>query len=267
VAISAPANNSKLDLFAPITFSGTASDLEDGDLSASLTWSSDLDGVIGSGASFTTTTLSEGRHRITASVSDSGGLADSAVLSRVEVKANGNPPANASPVVTITAPTDGTVLPTGATIAFAGNATDAEDGLLTIGLAWSSNIDGAIGAGGGFSATLSDGVHTITASVNDSGGRNGSDSVSITVGNPPPQTDTVTIDKAQWDSRNGEMSIEGTASNGAAVLTATFGTRTEAVFNDAGRFRVTIIGVAANPGTVTVTSNGGGSDTAAVSTK
>ena len=51
---------------------GTATD-EDGDLAASLAWSSSLDGAIGSGASFSTTTLSLGSHTITASVTDSGG--------------------------------------------------------------------------------------------------------------------------------------------------------------------------------------------------
>ena len=44
---------------------------------------------------------------------------------------------------------------------FAGKATDAEDGGLTAGLAWT---DGAIGSGGSFS-TLSVGAHTITAAV------------------------------------------------------------------------------------------------------
>ncbi len=87
-----------------------------------------------------------------------------------------------SPVVTITAPLDGDTFASGASIAFAGTATDAEDGDLTASLAWTSSIDGAIGAGGGFSTILSDGSHTISASVTDSDGRAGSDAISITVG-------------------------------------------------------------------------------------
>ncbi|MGW8282322.1 MAG: hypothetical protein ACWGON_03375, partial [Gemmatimonadota bacterium] len=58
----------------PITFSGTATDVEDGDLSASLVWTSNRDGQIGTGASFTTSSLSLGTHTVTASVFDLGGL-------------------------------------------------------------------------------------------------------------------------------------------------------------------------------------------------
>jgi len=54
-----------------ITFTGTASDPEDGILTSSIIWSSDLDGVIGSGGSFKLSTLSVGTHTITASVKDS----------------------------------------------------------------------------------------------------------------------------------------------------------------------------------------------------
>jgi hypothetical protein len=57
-----------------VGFSGTATDAEDGNLSASLSWTSSLDGTIGSGASFATSTLSVGTHTVTASVTDSGGL-------------------------------------------------------------------------------------------------------------------------------------------------------------------------------------------------
>jgi hypothetical protein len=59
----------------PLSFAGGAIDLEDGDLSASLAWTSDLDGPIGTGASFTTSTLTEGTHEITATSIDSHGLA------------------------------------------------------------------------------------------------------------------------------------------------------------------------------------------------
>ncbi|MFQ5528520.1 MAG: M36 family metallopeptidase [Thermoanaerobaculia bacterium] len=269
VTITAPADNSKFDLFFPVTFSGTANDPEDGDISAGLAWTSDLDGAIGTGASFTTSSLSEGRHQITASVTDSGGLSASAVLARVEVKDNGNPPpGNATPVVTISAPADGSTFASGASISFAGTASDAEDGDLTAGLAWSSNLDGAIGTGGSFAAILSDGNHTVTASVTDTGGATGSDSIAITVGDPPPPpADSVTIAKALWDSGKAVLEIEGTASSAAATLTATFGARTEPVANDAGRFKEAFPNVTANPGTVTVTSSGGGSDTVPVEVK
>lgn len=77
VAISSPANNSTFTQGESVTFAGSAFDNEDGDLSASIAWTSSLDGGIGSGAGFSTSTLSVGTHVVTASVTDSGGLPDS----------------------------------------------------------------------------------------------------------------------------------------------------------------------------------------------
>jgi hypothetical protein len=91
-------------------------------------------------------------------------------------------PPNEAPVVTITSPTDGSTFDSGATITFEGTASDTEDGDLTASLVWTSDKDGQIGTGGSFSNKLSDGKHTITASVTDSGGASGSDSTNITVG-------------------------------------------------------------------------------------
>ncbi len=98
-----------------------------------------------------------------------------------------NPPANNTPTVSISSPADGATFANGALISFAGSANDIEDGDLSAGLSWSSNLDGAIGSGASFStAVLSEGVHVITAAATDSGGATGNTSVSITVGNPPP---------------------------------------------------------------------------------
>ncbi len=80
VTITAPANGSSFAQGASITFSGTANDAEDGNISASLTWTSSINGIIGSGASFSTSSLSAGNHTITASVTDSGGLPGSAQI-------------------------------------------------------------------------------------------------------------------------------------------------------------------------------------------
>ena len=46
----------------------------------SLSWRSNIDGVIGSGATFSTSTLSEGTHTITASVTENGGLPGSEAI-------------------------------------------------------------------------------------------------------------------------------------------------------------------------------------------
>ncbi len=103
---------------------------------------------------------------------------------------------NAPPEVSISSPEDGAIFDSGATINFSGTASDPEDGDLTSSMVWTSNIDGQIGTGGSFSTTLSDGIHTITASATDSSGASGSDSVNITVGTPPvpvgPSVDSIT---------------------------------------------------------------------------
>src|SRR5207245_2937584 len=64
---------------SPVTFSGTANDLEDGPLGARLVWTSDRDGTLGTGASITKA-LSPGPHRITAAVTDTGGLVGTATV-------------------------------------------------------------------------------------------------------------------------------------------------------------------------------------------
>jgi len=69
VSIDSPADGSTFDSGATISFSGTASDFEDGDLTANLVWTSSRDGEIGTGGSFSTT-LSDDEHTITAEVID-----------------------------------------------------------------------------------------------------------------------------------------------------------------------------------------------------
>jgi hypothetical protein len=72
-------------------------------------------------------------------------------------------------------------------------STDTEDGNVTSQLSWTSNLDGVIGNGGSFATSnLSEGTHTITASVSDSGGLSGSDSATISIGSSGGQT-TLTI--------------------------------------------------------------------------
>ncbi len=77
VTIESPADGASFASGETITITGTASDVEDGDLSASLSWSSSIDGFIGSGASVSTSSLSHGAHSITASVTDSDGATGS----------------------------------------------------------------------------------------------------------------------------------------------------------------------------------------------
>ncbi len=77
VAISSPANGSTFDSGVSINFTGSATDPEDGDLTASLTWKSSIDGPIGTGGNFSRN-LSDGEHTITAEVTDSDGATGNA---------------------------------------------------------------------------------------------------------------------------------------------------------------------------------------------
>lgn len=76
VTIDAPSDGATFSEGAVIDFGATASDPEDGDLTADLVWTSDLDGQIGTGGAFATT-LSLGTHTITVSVTDADGQSDS----------------------------------------------------------------------------------------------------------------------------------------------------------------------------------------------
>ena len=179
------------------------------------------------------------------------------------------PPGNTAPNVTIVAPANGTVIDQGQSLALAATASDAQDGDLTGQLSWFSDLDGALGTGGAVNALLSAGSHVITASVTDSGGLSALATVAVTVQvvtppPPPPTADQVTITKAEWAPSKNKLKIKGTVSDSGATLTATFGGQSFPVTNVGGTFKSSFRNVTANPGTVTVTSSGGGSDTRVV---
>jgi hypothetical protein len=88
---------------------------------------------------------------------------------------------NNAPTAAISSPLNNATYDFGGAVTFSGSANDAQDGNLTAAMRWTSNLDGQIGTGGSFSRTLSSGVHTITASVTDSGGVTASSQVTITV--------------------------------------------------------------------------------------
>ena len=114
---------------------------------------------------------------MTATATDSLGLPGTAQIGVTVTVA-----ANAAPVVTITSPADGSSFVAGQTVSFSGGASDAEDGDLTAGLAWSSDLDGSIGSGAGFStASLSVGSHIVTATATDSLGLPGTAQIGVTV--------------------------------------------------------------------------------------
>jgi hypothetical protein len=103
---------------------------------------------------------------------------------RASLVAGGGTP-NAAPVVSIGSPLNGQTFPAGTSVSFSASANDPEDGDLSGLISWSSSLDGALGGGASISAGLSIGSHTVTASATDSGGRNGSAAIAVTIAAPP----------------------------------------------------------------------------------
>jgi subtilisin family serine protease len=92
VTISSPGGGSSFASGATITFSGSATDTQDGSLTASMTWTSSLQGAIGTGGSFTRNNLVVGTHTITATAVDSGSLSTSSTVT-ITVTSASTPPA------------------------------------------------------------------------------------------------------------------------------------------------------------------------------
>ena len=142
-------------------------------------------------------------------VKDHGGL-QSTADSSIFVTQNELP--NNPPSLTITSPTDGASFDSRAGIIFSGSVSDPEDSDLTGSIVWTSNLDGQIGTGGSIGAILSDGTHTITASVTDSGSLTGNSSVTITVGSGEDSVNlTVTAYKTKGD-KHADLTWSGASS-------------------------------------------------------
>jgi hypothetical protein len=176
VTISSPSNGASYANGATVSFTGSASDTQDGSLTSALAWRSNIDGSIGLGGSFSRT-LSAGTHTVTATAVDSGGLNTVRTVS-VTVAAAAT---NTAPSVTISSPANGASYASGATVTFTGAASDTQDGSLTAALVWTSNLSGTIGTGGSFTKALTAGTHTITAKATDSGGLTTVRQIAVTV--------------------------------------------------------------------------------------
>lgn len=99
ITITSPTTGGSFGRHVFITFSGSAIDTQDGDISSSILWSSSLQGALGSGASLSRNDLSVGTHVITAFVTDSGGLPASTQVT-IDVTAAIKPVAPGRPTCT-----------------------------------------------------------------------------------------------------------------------------------------------------------------------
>jgi len=78
--ITAPTDSGHVVQPSSMTFIGSATDAEDGDVTSTAQWISNIDGVIGTGSSFSTTLLSPGDHLILMTVTDSDGASQSELV-------------------------------------------------------------------------------------------------------------------------------------------------------------------------------------------
>ena len=76
VSITSPTSGASATADSAVTFTGSATDVEDGNLSGGIVWTSSVDGALGTGASLTKS-LSVGKHIITAKAKDSAGIVSS----------------------------------------------------------------------------------------------------------------------------------------------------------------------------------------------
>jgi len=115
-------------------------------------------------------------------------------------RAVGGQPVGNAPTVSINQPPNNSLFDASIpeVISFDAVATDVEDDniVLTASISWSSSIDGGFGTGGSFTRTadqLSNGMHTITASVTDSDGNSDTSSVQIDIVSSPGPTNVISI--------------------------------------------------------------------------
>ncbi|WP_159931151.1 S8 family serine peptidase [Oceanicoccus sp. KOV_DT_Chl] len=217
VSIISPTNNAEFLESDVLTLMANSYDPEDGDLSTNTQWFSNLDSNLGTGSAININ-LSAGQHTITATVTDSDGatptitpsiqlniLADSDMdgmadtwealygidspgedldsdgLTNLEEYSNGSNPADAAPTVVINTPQTAAAFDTLTKIYFSATANDIEDGDLGSNVQWLSDVDGALGMGASINASLSNGIHTISALVTDSQGAFPVNKASITL--------------------------------------------------------------------------------------
>lgn len=166
-------------------------DKEVKNVSDTITWYSSIDGFLGEGATFDAH-LTVGVHTITTSVDTKFGQQVWQLNITVDAF-------NTAPTINLLHPRDGSVIPKDLMTYLAALTNDVEDGLGAGTIVWTSDIDGAVTGIG----NLSIGHHQITATVTDSGGLKGSDSVSIEV--VPPVGPVVGISSPM----DGQRFVEG----------------------------------------------------------
>lgn len=176
--IGAPDDGAVFSEGEEITFEGSGSDPEDGELTgSSLAWTSDVDGRLGEGGTVSRDDLSPGSHTITLTAVDRWSAPAS---DAVEIEVDGDPDAS------IARPSDESVFDEREAVTLEGSATDPVEGDLgDASLEWTSDVDGVLGTGETLTtSSLAPGPHTVILTATDRDGNTGSASVRLLVESP-----------------------------------------------------------------------------------
>jgi hypothetical protein len=172
------------------------------------------------------------------------------------------PIANAGADQTVTADASGTV-----NVALNGSASSDPDGTIQ---SYQWNEGSIVVATGATPAVpLPVGEHTLTLRVTDDGGATDSDTVLITILAAPPQGDDVSILKASYQPKRGQLTIEATSTGAPDVALVAYDASSGATlgslaYNRKKRIYAATFKLPSAPAAVRVVSSGGGSDTASV---
>jgi PKD repeat protein len=213
------------DTETAVAFTGHGVD-PDGTIAA-YAWDSIIDGHLSDSASFSTDTLSAGKHTISFSVKDNDGEWSSEVTQTLTIVGGGN----SAPTAYIDSISPDTA-DTGTTVTFTGHGVDP-DGTIAAYL-WESSVDGSLSQAASFNTNaLSPGAHTITFTVYDNDGSSASVTGPLDIIEPdvPPVanfssdktaggipltvkfTDKSTGDPTEWSWNFGDGSEVSTAQN------------------------------------------------------
>jgi hypothetical protein len=210
ISITGPTEDSEFDYEEEITLTASASDAQDGTLTGdSISWSSSIQGDLGTGESLTVSNLYPGTHTLTATAIDSDAQETSTNVLGIFIDAG-------APEVTLLSPNNDDTFYYSETISFSGSATDETDGTLTgSSLLWESSLDGSLGTGTSLSLdSLSSGTHIIRLTATDSDGWSRSESISITVEEPQAPILSLSSPKNNAEYNNGEtLTLKASASD------------------------------------------------------
>lgn len=202
IEITAPEADSSFPYAQEVTYTATVTD--DTTEIPSVSWTSDIDGTLGSGSQITAHFSSPGKRIITATATDNKGATSSASITVTGI--------NQNPSADIIEPLASDTIYAGSThVFFKGKGLDGDgvfpSELACSSLSWkSSNANDTLGTGCGFDTVFqSNGQRTISLTATDAHGAKGTDSVTINVqalppSGPPVVTMTTPAADTQFDA-------------------------------------------------------------------